>query len=279
MKMEFWNIWYILSLCLLIILPTTLYFIVRKKSEKTIKITLLIIAFANCALHFLKILHPDYMNDFQNSLIKLSLENICAISTIFLPFAMLCKNKVIKTYLYFISFLGGLMAVIITTDPVGRDIYEFNTLRYYFCHYVLLTVPTVAVLTKEFKPEIKTAIWIPFMFLLGQTIILVNELMLWGVGLINHTPTTFFSPYFHNPSFVFGPNENFKWTVDTFGFLIPTVFKTNVFGIEGLTDCYMPVLWTAVPVILVFPIFYTLLTLPFTYKEVKEFIHTRKQEN
>ena len=278
MTMDFWNFWYILSLCLLVILPLMLYLILRGKSEKTIKYTLLIIAFLNFALHFLKILHPDYLKNIEDSLIKISLENICAISTVFLPFAMMCKNKVIKTYLYFISFVGGLMAIIITTDPVGRNIFEFNTIRYYFCHYVLMTVPTVSLLTKEFKPQFKTAIWMPFMFLLGQTIILVNELVLWGTGLIDHNITTFFSPYYHNPSFVFGPNETFKWTVETFGFLVPTVFKTNVFGIEGLTDCYMPVLWTAVPVIVAFPIFYTVLTLPFTYHEVIDFINRRKQK-
>lgn len=278
MTMQFWNFWYILSLSLLIIFPLGLYLILKGKSEKTIKYTLLIIAFVNFALHFLKILHPDYLNNIQDSLIKISLENICAISTVFLPFAMMCKSKIIKTYLYFISFVGGLMAIIITTDPVGHNIYEFNTIRYYFCHYVLMTVPVVSLLTKEFKPQIKTAIWMPFMFLLGQTVILVNELVLWGTGLINHNVTTFFSPYFHNPSFVFGPNEAFKWTVETFGFLVPTVFKTNVFGIEGLTDCYMPVLWSAVPVIVAFPLFYIVLTLPFTYHEVIDFINRRKQK-
>ena len=272
MKMEIGNFWYFLSLALLVIIPLVLYLILKNKSEKTIKYTLLTIAFLNFALHFLKILHPDYLADIKTSLIRMSFENICAISTILLPFAMIFKNKVFKTYLYFISFIGGLMAIIITTDPVGHGIFEFNSLRYYFCHYVLLTVPVVMALTKQFKPEIQTAIWIPVMFLLGQTIILLNEFVLWWTGLIDHNWTTFLSPYYHNPSFVFGPNEAFKWTIDTFGFLIPSVFKTNIFNVEGLTDCYMPVLWVMVPAVIAFPIFYFILTLPFTYPDVKEWI-------
>lgn len=278
MKMEIGNFWYFLSLALLIIIPVILYFVLRNKSEKTKKWTLLLIAFSNCALHFLKILHPNYLNDIETSLIRMSLENICAISTVFLPIAMLLNNKTIKTYFYFISFLGGLMAIIITTDPVNRNIYEFDTIRYYFCHYVLFTVPVVALLTKEFTPKLKTALHMPFMFLLGQTVILLNELVLWGTGLIEHTPTTFLSPYYHNPAFVFGPNENFKWTIDVFGFLIPTAFKTNIFGVEGLTDCYMPVLWVLVPVMLAFPIFYLIITLPFTYPEVIELINKNKSQ-
>ncbi len=48
--------------------PLTLYYILRDKSEKTIKYTLLGVAFANFLLHFLKIFHPSYFCDIEESL-------------------------------------------------------------------------------------------------------------------------------------------------------------------------------------------------------------------
>lgn len=266
------NIWYVVSLCLILLLPLLTYLILRNKSEKTIKYSLIGIAVFNFVVHFFKVLIPGFSPDVKTSIIRLSLENICAISTVFLPFAMICKNKVIKTYMYFISFVGGLMAIIIPTDPVGHNVLEFNSLRYYICHYCLLMVPCVAAMTKVFKPEIKHAIWMPFMFLLGQTVIFVNELVLWWTGVIDHNWTSFMSPNVHNPSFVFGPNLDFKWTIETFWFLVPKIFRTNIFNIDGLTDCYMPVLWVIFPALIFFPITYFVLTLPFTHQEIKCFI-------
>ena len=93
----------------------------------------------------------------------MSLENICALSTVLLPFVMLLKNSVIKGYIYFISFLGGLMAVIIIPNNMnGMKIYEFELLRYWTCHFVLFLVPVVACLTKEYKPNYKYSLFISF---------------------------------------------------------------------------------------------------------------------
>ena len=269
MILEIGNIYYYLSLILMILLTVCLFFLLRGKSDKTIKITLLGLAIFNFLLHFLKILHPSYMENIRLSLIRMSIENICALTTILLPFAILFKNKIIKSYVYLISFLGGLMAVIISTDPIGKPIYEFNSIRYYICHYILFITPILACLLKEFKPEIKHALWMPLMFLAGETIILINELFLWKVGLVDYNISTFLSADFRNAAFVFGPNGSGQALTDTFMILVPKLFRTNVFGIEGVGDFYWPVVWLLIPSIIFFPIAYFILILPFTYKEVK----------
>jgi hypothetical protein len=250
----------------------------RKKSEKTIKITLLTLAVGNFLLHFLKIFHPSYWAELEYSLIRMSIENICALSTIVLPFAMLSKNKTFKGYLYLISLLGGIMAVILTTEPKGHPIYEFNSIRYYVCHYILFAVPVLSVALKEFKPDFRSSIWMPLFFFGGQTIILLNELFLVAVGLVEHTTETFLSGDFRNAAFVFGPNTEFKHLVDSVSFLIPDIFTKNIFGIEGVGDFYWPVIWLLVPVVLFFPLFYFLITLPFTYSDVKEFVVNIKKK-
>ena len=278
MIMEMGNIYYIFSLVILFAIPTILYFILRNRSEKTIKYTLLGMAIFNFLLHFLKILHPSYLAELEHSLIRMTVENICALTTVVLPFAMLCKNKTIKGYFYLIGLLGGLMAVIFTTEPKGHLIYEFNSMRYYVCHYILFAVPILAVTLKEFEPDFKSSIWMPLMFFGGQTIILLNELFLHTVGLVNHTIESFLSGDFRNAAFVFGPNTEFKWIVDKFSFLVPEIFTKNIFGIEGVGDFYWPVVWLLVPVVLFFPLFYFLITLPFTYGDVKEFVSDIKKK-
>ena len=276
-RLNFLNIWYILTLVLLIAIPVILYFILKGKSDKTIKYTLLGMAIANFLLHFFKFFHPTYLSDINNALIKISLENICAVTTVILPFAMICKNKTIKGYFYLIAFLGGVMAIILTTEPNGRYIYDFESLRYYFCHYVLFAVPILAVVLKEFKPDFKSSLWMPFMFFAGQTVILLNELFLGLVGLVEYTPELFLSSDFRNPSFVFGPFSEFESMVDAIEFLIPEVFKQNIFGIPGVGDFYWPVIWLLIPVVIFFPIVYFLFTLPFTYPDVLQFINQIKK--
>ena len=278
MILEIGNFYYFLVIFIVFAIPFGLYFILRGKSEKTIRYTLLGIAFANFALHFLKIFHPSYFVDIEESLRRMSLENICALSTVVLPFAMLCKNKTIKSYVYLISFLGGFLAAFLPTEPNGRPVYEFNTIRFYFCHCALFTVPTLALVTKEFKPDFKQAIWMPLMFLIGQTIILCNELFLDLVGLVDYTLESFLSQDYRNPSFVFGPNSEFNWIAEKFTFLIPEIFTKNIFGIPGVGDFYWPVVWIIIPVVLFFPTIYFLLTLPYTYNDVKEFINNLKHK-
>ena len=264
MIMEIGNIYYILSLVLLIICPTILYFFVKNKSEGQIKLILVLIAFGNFLLHFLKILHPSYLADMKYSLIRLSLENICGLTSVFLPFVMLSKNKALKGYFYFMAFLGGMMAVIKTTDPVGVSITEFNTIRYYICHYILFSIPIVAVLTGEYNPKISTAFFIPVLFLGGLTVIFLNEVFLIAVGLVDYVPKMFFSSEWRNAAFVFGPAPEYQWLVDEFSFLVPEIFRTNIFGVEGLTNIYWPVIWSVIPVTIFLPITYLVLTIPFS---------------
>ena len=270
MVFQIGNFYYYLSIVVMLILPIALYLLIRNKSQKTIKITLIAIAIFNFLLHFLKILHPSYLVDIKDSLVRMTPENICALSTIVLPFVMLMKKTALKGYLYLISFLGGLMAVIIIPQYMnGMKIYEFELVRYWTCHYILFMVPVVACLTKEYKPNYKHAIYMPLFFLAGQTIILLNELFILKVGLIKYGTKEFFSPVIRNMSFVFGPNGSGGKLVDAFMFLVPKVFTKNVFGIEGVGDFYWPVVWLLFPTIIFFPIGYLVLTLPFTYKDIK----------
>ena len=270
MVFQIGNIYYYLSILVMFLLPVMLYILVRNKSEKTIKITLLSVAFFNFLLHFLKIFHPSYFCDIKGSLVRMSLENICALSTVVLPFAMLLKNSVIKGYIYLISFLGGLMAVIVIPESMnGMKIYTFELVRYWICHFILFTVPIVGCLTKEYKPNYKHSIVIPFLFLAGQTIILLNELFLLKVGLVEYGIYEFFSPQYRNMSFVYGPNGSAGGLVDALMFFVPDIFQKNIFGIEGVGDFYWPVIWLVVPSVLLFPIGYFLITLPFTYNDVK----------
>lgn len=269
MILEIGNFYYYLTLILMVLLTVVCSLLLRNKNSKLTKYTLLGIALFNFLLHFLKILHPSYMANIKWSLIRMSMENICALSSVLLPIGILLKNNALKSYIYLISFLGGLMAVVISTDPVGKPLLEFDSIRYYICHYILFLVPVASCVAKEYKPKIKHALWMPLFFLCGQTIILLNELFLWGVGLVDYDIASFLSADFRNAAFVFGPNSAGAAITEKFMFMVPKVFRTNVFGISGVGDFYWPVIWLLIPSVIFFPIAYFLLTLPFTFKEVK----------
>ena len=53
-RLNFSNIWYVLSLILLIVIPLLLYLVLKGKSDRKIKNILLGMAFSNFLLHFLK---------------------------------------------------------------------------------------------------------------------------------------------------------------------------------------------------------------------------------
>ena len=94
------------------------------------------------------------------------------------------------------------------------------------------------------------------MFFMGQTIILLNEVFLGIVGIVDYNLELFLSSDFRNPSFVFGPFSEFESIVEAFSFLIPNIFKQNIFGIAGVGDFYWPVIWLLIPVVLFFPVVY-----------------------
>ena len=166
MVVEMFNTYHLITLGIFAIITILIGVILKNKDQESQRKALLIIAFANLALHFLKLLIPEYRDELPTSFRKVTFENICATTTIMMPFIMLSKNKVMKDYLFFIGMLGGLAALIYPTEALDRELLELDVIRFYICHIILFIVPFYMVFFGIHDLDIKRVPYFPLIFLL-----------------------------------------------------------------------------------------------------------------
>ena len=264
MKVVLGNGFYFMYIGFAIIYFVALFLILRKKSEKTIRIVLISLLFLNFALHFLKQAFPPYINNMPKALEDSTLVNICAVSTFFFPFAYLIKkHTILHDYVFFIGMLGGVLAVFYPTEALGEFAFSFDVIRFYFCHATLFVVPLVAAITGLYSPRLKSFWAIPLLFLAQSAIICLNEIFLIKVGLVNANLSDLLNKEFRNYSFVFGLKDDFSAFAFLFDPLVPFFFKTDAFHINGGTPFYFPVLWQIVPAFLYLIPIYIIISSPF----------------
>lgn len=263
------NIYYFLYIIIAFTLLIGIYLFLKNKTVKFQYRFILTMCFLNLALHFLKLLFPPYIDDLPASIRKVTFENICAISTLLLPFVYLYKkNKLLNNYFFFIAFIGGLLALFYPTEAMGKYPFTFDVIRFYYCHISLFLIPCLTGMLKLYIPEYKKLYTIPGMFIMVETIILINEVILCKVGFVSSTITEFFSRECRNSSFVFGPLPSFDKIAKIVTVFVPKIFTENIFNIQGLTTLYWPVIWLVIPSYIYLPIIYIAIISPFAHKQM-----------
>ena len=86
MVIELWNTYHLITLGVFLIVLLTLGLLLKNKDQSVQKKVLIVIAFVNLAIHFLKLLIPEYREALPTSFRKVTFENICATTTIMMPF-------------------------------------------------------------------------------------------------------------------------------------------------------------------------------------------------
>lgn len=274
MKIEFGNIYYFIPIIICIVFIAFVFYLLKNKDEKIKKVVLLCILLFNFALHFLKQLAPGYREiPFKEILHKSTLENICAVSTVVFPFIFLFakKNSRILDFMYFIGVLGGGLALIIPTEALDQpSIITFESIRFYICHIILISVPLLMVLLKLHKPRLSSVFIIPLFFLGYETIIFLNTLIFMKLGCYNFNSwSAFFDRDIANWSFVFGVSKGMDSVKTVFDYLTPKFLHTNYFNIPNIDEFYFPVLWLVLPIYVLFPPIYTIIIMPFIINKNK----------
>ncbi len=258
------NGFYFLYIGIAAIILVLLVLVLRKRSRKTVRTVLLVILFGNLALHYIKQAFPPYIDEFPLSLRMSAMQNLCAVSTVLLPFIYLFKKQnVLHDYAYFIGVIGGLVAILYPTEAIGKPFYAFDTIRFYVCHIGLFVVPMTAAILGVYRPRLKTFWTIPLFFLAWQAIICANDYFLVAVGLVKGSFSDLLDPGFHNSSFTFGVRPDFAWAAKVLDPLVPWFFRTDAFGLNGGTPFYFPVLWLIVPSFVFLIPIYLLIACPF----------------
>jgi len=169
-----------------------LYFAFRNKSEKFRYYFLFSLTLLAWVIHFSRYwLEPDlkYYNLFFTDL--------CGFSTMMYPFFFLSKNKIFKDYMYYLGAVFAFLSLAYPNNIQGNPMFEYNTIRFFFAHTILVAVPLLLIFWKMHRPNIKHLGWM-FLFLMvcgiynmalsaffvevGLTTSLANYMGIWGNG-------------------------------------------------------------------------------------------------
>lgn len=263
---EQWNKIHLITLGVFLVVLVAIGLILRGKGKDAQNKVLLVLAFINLAIHFFKLLIPEYRASAPISYRKVTFENICATTTIMMPFIMLCKNKIMKDYLFYIGLLGGLAALIYPTEAFGRSLDELDVIRFYICHILLFIVPFYMVVFGIHELDIKRVPLFPLVFLVVECLILANEVILMEAGFVDFRGNVGFMDYnYRNSNFIFGPTPDLQELSDKIiDPLVPNLFKTVPVGPHQGETKYLPVLWLLVPCFIYFTVIGGFLCLLFT---------------
>ncbi len=172
------------------ILFYVVYRLLRGLSNRNKWIFLFSLSVMAWIIHFSRIwLKPDLMPH------EIFFVDLCGFSTMVYPFFLLSKNKVLKDYMYFVGGIFALSSLVWPNNIAGDEIWIYNTIRFFFAHWILVGIPIFMVAWKLHKPNISH---IGYMYLfviviawynmalsamfveLGYVNYLINYMGLWG---------------------------------------------------------------------------------------------------
>ena len=258
---QFFNFYYFLYLGLAVGVLIGLFLLLRNRSERTINVVLFSILMANFALHFLKLFADFYQERMPWVIRAVTPENICAVSVLIFPFFFLSKNKLLRDYIYYIGLISGIGATLFPIDVIAYNAFEFETIRYYVAHSLIWIVPLLMVMLKTHTLEYKRILRVPLIALSVLCLILINEVILTGIGLVRHD--ILFSYEFRNAALIFGPNPAIPFVGTMFLPLTPEIFTVIPFGENAGTTFYWPIIWMIIPAYIYFCVIAGVLALPF----------------
>lgn len=269
MEIKMFNGWYFFWVLLLSGFTVGLYFLLRKRSVKTQKAVLFSFLAIGLLLHFLKIYIPPYSVDEARMLRDAWFVNICGANIALFPFFFLIKNKKVKDYMFYIGVISGLIAIFYPEEPMAKADQlgeQLDIIRFYYHHWMLLTVPLLMVIFGHHKISYKRILVAPTGLLIVMLFIMLNQVFQAELGFIPLRGTSdFFEIGYKNSSYIWGPG-----TDDAIGNFLsiftPEFFRTVPAGeFEGQVK-YWPWFWLIVPVYLIVPVLSFLISLIFDHK-------------
>lgn len=246
MQVAIGNWLYILIILGLFLVIFLLIIFTKRRSYKFNYWFIFSILMLNFVLHFLKIFLPfeNYFYGLPYSLMRISFENICAVSVAVFPFIYLSKNNYLKDVMIIVGIMSGLLvyfipsqALVTPLDSVANCVEIF---RFYFCHAPLVICPILMLSNHMHKFSYKRVPFLPLIFYSYFVIVFINKVIFAATGLLDVDIYTFFSRDDNNPSFVFGISSNYDNVLGWTDYLIPSIFKyIDPNGVKY----YTPILW------------------------------------
>ena len=248
MNLQLFNGWYFAFLILSFGGFFGLYFLLRNRSERTVKIVLVSLMVFALVLHFLKGLFPPYSENYEIHLRDSWFINICGANIGLFPFMLLSKNKYVKDYMFYIGVLSGLIAIFYPIDPILKGEAQskewIDVLRFYLHHNLLWYVPMLMVILKMHKIEYRRVLATPAIFLIVMLFIMLNQIFQSELGFIGMRGDDIHAIPYVNNSLIWGPDGNLSKIID---WACPNFFKVIPVGPHAGEAKYWPWFWLIVP--------------------------------
>ena len=268
MTVEFFNFFYFLYIAFALGLLFTLYFLLRNKSVKTSGRVLFCLFLGNFLLHFLKLFSDHYQQWMPYAIRTITPENICAVSVLLFPWFFLSGRKILRDYLFYFGIMSGIGATIIPIDAIGLNPFTFEVIRFYTSHILLWVLPLLMVLLKVHTLDYRRIPLVPLVAYAVLCIILVNEIILIGLGFVHIN--FLFSVDIRNSALIFGPLPEVAFLGTLFTPLTPNIFLTMPIGPNAGAPFYWPILWLVIPFFIYFCVIALLFSLPSEYKRIRK---------
>ena len=269
MNIQFFNVWYFLFLFLSGLGFAALYFLLRNRSQRTVKTVLIGLMVFALVLHFMKGLFPPYSLDYGRHLRDSWFINICGANIALFPFMLISNNKHVKDYMFYIGVLSGLIAVFYPIDPIlkpDQSAEIIDILRFYLHHNLLWYVPMLMVLLKIHKIEYRRVWATPVIFLLVMLFIMLNQIFQSELGFIGLRGDDIHAIPYVNNSLIWGPDGNISKLID---WACPEFFKIIPVGAHQGESKYWPWFWLIVPCfVILLPVCF-LISLIFDFENFK----------
>ena len=251
MFIAMFNGWYFFWIILAAGAILGLYFALRNKSTKVQKGVLFGLLVFGLLLHFLKVYIPPYSVDEARMLRDSWFINICGANIALFPFMFFSKKDCVKDYMFYLGVLSGLVALFYPQEPIAKVdqlAEQWDIVRFYFHHWLLLTVPLLMVLLGHHKLSYKRVLNAPIGLLLLMLFIMLNQIFQSELGYIPlRSQDDFFGTGYKNTSYIWGPGTN-----DAIGNFLasftPKIFRTVPVGQYAGQEKYWPWFWMIVPV-------------------------------
>lgn len=240
MTVQLFNWFYFMYIVLGAGIIVGLYFLLRKKSEKTKTLVIGGILIFNLVLHFLKLTFPPYSTDPDKAMSQIWFINICGISVLAFPFFFFSKNKTLKDFMFYLGVISGFLALVYPTEAIDKAPFALDTIRFYITHLIIFMAPLLMMMLKLHAVSYRRIWAMPLLVCAYLLFILVQNVLQSELGIISLRNGDFFNPNYHNPSLIWGPTDG---VAVVFKIFTPSFMKTVPYGPYAGEAKYWPFFW------------------------------------
>ena len=151
---------YFMWLFAAIVLFFLVHFLFKDKNAKTKYYILVGFAVFTWVNHFSRYwLDPDYQT------FKILFQDFCGFNTMMLPFLLLSRKQVAYDIMFLCGALFAFHSLAYPNNIEGDPILYFNTIRFFFAHFLLVSIPIWMIVWGLYTPDIKNVKW-AFLYLI-----------------------------------------------------------------------------------------------------------------